>query len=76
MAVSEGTRKPVRLPFDFGDVVYHRSRVEPIRGIVTGFIVRDQRILVLVVWGHDLGEGQHQLFELTSEFEPTFTSES
>jgi hypothetical protein len=73
--VSDGVRKPIRLPFDFGDVVYYRHRPEKIAGIVTGFIVRDGKVMVLVVWVNDLQEGQHNLYELTTEFEPSYQTE-
>ena len=39
--------------------------------MVTGYTVRDRGVLPLVMWSDDLCEGQHNFFELTTEFEPT-----
>jgi hypothetical protein len=68
-------RKPVRLPYDFGDVVYHRAKADRVKGLVTGFCIRDNRILIYVTWGDTRGEEVHNQFELTSEFEQTFNTE-
>ena len=74
--MSDGTRKPVRLPFDFGDIVYHKIKTERLPGMVTGFILRDNVTMILVTWSDNLcGESTHRLFELTTEFEPSYTTE-
>lgn len=74
--MSDGTRKPVRLPFDFGDVVYHRLKAEKIPGMVTGFSVRRDTVFVIVTWANDLDEQVHNLYELTQEFTPDFSQET
>jgi hypothetical protein len=68
-------RTPLRLPFSFGDRVYHRARAEKVVGIVTGFNVRQNETAILVTWGDDLREAIHFFYELTSEFSP-FEQES
>ena len=75
MSVNVG--RPVRLPFDFGDIVYHRVHADRKPGMVTGFIVRDATILVLVTWADNVqGEATHRPYELTTEFEPNFSQEN
>jgi hypothetical protein len=61
--------RTVRLPFAFGEIVYHRARTEKIPGMITGFQVRERGILNLVMWSDSLCEAGHSFFELTSEFE-------
>lgn len=73
--MSEGNRKPLRLPFDFGDVVYLRHKPEKVAGMVTGFIVRENRVIVLVTWVDSRHEEDHNVFELVEEFEPSYNTE-
>jgi hypothetical protein len=68
-------RSPLRLPFAFGDRVYHRARQDRVAGLVTGFIVRPNETTITVTWGDSLNECVHFFFELTTEFSP-FTEES
>lgn len=62
----------VRVPYKIGTTVYHKIRQEEVPGLVTGFLVRERALYVLVVWGDDLREGTHSAFELTTEYEPSF----
>lgn len=55
------------LDFAIGDVVYHRCRDDPVRGIVTGYHVRPDSILYDVTWGNTGQETEHYGIELTSE---------
>jgi hypothetical protein len=64
------TRRTVRLPFEFGERVYHRARTDKVPGIVTGYNVGPSEIAIRVTWGDDLREFQHYFFELTTEHEP------
>jgi hypothetical protein len=68
-------RTPLRLPFACGDVVYHRAKTDKVGGIVTGFVIRQDGVQILVTWGDDLREGSHAFYELTMEFSP-FAAES
>lgn len=69
------TRRSVRLPFAFGETVYHRSRADRVAGIVTGFVIYPNDLQVYVRWGDDLAVGTHFFFELATEFSP-FSPES
>jgi hypothetical protein len=72
---TEKPRRSVRLPFAFGDRVYHRARNDDkIVGIVTGFVIHPNDLQIYVRWGDDLEIGTHFFFELTTEFSP-FTQE-
>lgn len=71
-----GSRRLVRLPFAFGETVYHRIRTERIPGIVTGFHVRPNNVLIAITWGDSLVESSHYFHELSTEYEPVFSSES
>jgi hypothetical protein len=62
--------RTVRLPFAFGEIVYHRARTEKIPGMVTGFQIRERGTVNLVMWSDNLCEAAHSFFELTTEFEP------
>lgn len=74
--MSDGLRKPmVRLPFNYGELVYHRAKSERVAGMVTGFVVTENRVQVIVTWSDDLRGGTFEHFELTSEFEPNFSQE-
>ena len=68
------TRCPrtVKLPFDFGDIVYHRVRTERVPGIVVGFVVVPSTVKILVRWGSDCSQDEVNFFELTTEFTPSF----
>jgi hypothetical protein len=61
--------RTVKLPFAFGDIVYHRSRADKVPGMVTGYTVRERGVLPLIMWSDNLCEGQHNFYELTTEFE-------
>jgi hypothetical protein len=76
VAVSDGRRDAPRFPFEFGEIVYHRARTEKIGGVVTGFIALKSMVKILVVWGDDLNQVEHQFFELTTEFTPDFSTSS
>jgi hypothetical protein len=64
--------RTVRLPFDFGDVVYHRVRKERVGGFVIGFIIVPGVTKVLVKWDGDLNQDEHFFCELTTEFTSSF----
>jgi hypothetical protein len=68
-------RRTVRVPFEFGERVYHRAKSEKAAGLVTGFQVRQAGLMILVTWGDDLREGIHYFYELSTDFEP-FKEES
>jgi hypothetical protein len=73
--MSDSPKKTVRLPFEFGERVYHRLRGEDVPGMVTGFHIRVNNILIAVTWP-DLQETSHYFYELTTEFQPDFSSET
>lgn len=64
--------RTVRLPFDFGDIVYHRVRKECVPGFVLGFIVVPGAVKILVRWDGDLQQDECFFNELTTEFTPSF----
>lgn len=37
--------------------------------MVTGYQIRERGVLPLIMWSDNLCEGQHNFFELTTEFE-------
>ena len=62
-------------PFDFGDIVYFKCRTQKIPGMVIGFVyVSGSPGKVLVKWGDDAQQMEHFLIELTTEYEPDFSS--
>jgi hypothetical protein len=65
--------RTVRLPFDFGQTVYHRSKPDKLAGMVTGYTICPGATMVSVTWGDDLRQFSHYFFELTTEFEPEIT---
>ena len=73
--MNDSPEKTVRLPFAYGDRVFHRVRKECVPGMVTGFHVRPQAVLVAVTWSDTLQEFTHYFYELTTEFQPDFSSE-
>jgi hypothetical protein len=70
--MSERCPRTVKLPFDFGDIVYHRARGERVAGMVVGFVVLPAAMRILVRWGDDLTIDEHSFFELSSDFTPSF----
>ncbi len=63
----------VRLPWDFGTVVYLRVQNEPRKGMVTGYVVHGGGgFSVLVSWG-DGSETRHYALELTTEYLPDYS---
>jgi len=75
--IPRSPRPTVRLPFDFGDQVYHRAKTEKVPGSVVGYkIYPGNLIQVCVRWGNDLCVCEHWLFELSSEYIPDFSQES
>jgi hypothetical protein len=71
MPETQTFKRVVRLPYDFGDTVYHTVRKDKIPGLVTGFSCRPGATTINVTWGDGLREMSHFFFELTTEFEPT-----
>lgn len=67
---TDSPRRTVHLPFDFGQVVYHRARSERVAGLVIGFVVVQNDLRILVRWGDDLCQVEHSFFELSTEYEP------
>lgn len=65
----------VRIPFSYGDIVYHRAKSERIAGMVTGYSLFPGGMHVLVTWENDLTEKRHYLCELAAEFEPSYATE-
>jgi hypothetical protein len=64
--------RTVKLPFDFGDIVYHRAAREKLPGMVVGFVITPLGVKILVRWGHDLSQDELNFFELSTEFTPSF----
>jgi hypothetical protein len=64
--------RTVKLPFAFGDIVYHKARSERVTGYVIGFIVIPGQTKIIVKWGDDLQQDEHFFGELTSEFTPSY----
>jgi len=62
----------IRLPYRYGQTVYHVNDRERSPGIVTGYKLRPGQLLVWVVWGHN-EECCHYTFELKTEFDPDFS---
>ena len=65
--------RTVRLPYDFGDIVYHQTSTGKVRGMVIGFLVVPGATKMLIRWGDDLGQTENFFFELSSEHEPELT---
>lgn len=65
----------VRLPFEFGDIVYHRARAYQVAGIVDGFQALPGAVKTRVLWGNDMQHQMHYFFELSSDYEPPFKPE-
>lgn len=63
-----------RLPFRYGQIVYHVTAREKKKGVVVGYQLRPGSLVVLVTWDGP-ADGYHFPFELTTEFEPDLTSE-
>jgi len=62
----------VRLPYNYGDILYHRARRERIPGMVVGFVVVPAIVKILVRWSNDMSQDEINQFELTEEFTPSF----
>jgi len=67
------TSRAVRLPYDFGDIVFHRAKPDRVPGMVVGFVVVPGATKILVKWSDDLGQGEHFFLELSTEFDPPIT---
>jgi hypothetical protein len=63
--------RTIRLPFGFGDTVYHRVRREKVPGMVTAYIIEGGQTQIRVRWDN-MDETVHQFFELATEFTPSF----
>jgi hypothetical protein len=68
----ERYHRTVRLPFDFGQIVFHRIRAERVPGYVIGFIIVPGQTKILVRWGDNLDQDECFFGELTTEFMPSF----
>ena len=68
-------KKTIRLPFAFGEMVYHRAASERVKLIVTGFVISEHRTTVVVTCGDDMRGATFEVYELTTEFEPSFSTE-
>ncbi len=64
--------RTVKLPFECGDTVYYRGRTERVPGTVIGFVVIGRSIRTLVRWTNDMDQIEHEFFELTTEYIPSF----
>lgn len=62
----------IELPYDYGDVVYHKTKSERVKGMVVGYTLRPSNFMVIVIWEENLEEIAHYPVELTREFEPTY----
>jgi len=56
----------VKLPFDFGEIVYHKVRPD-LSGMVDGFQALPGAVKARVRWGNDLFHQLHYAFELTTD---------
>jgi hypothetical protein len=65
----------IRLPCAYGARVWHQARRENIAGMVTGYHIRPNSVLIAVTWGDNLAESSHYFHELTTEFQSDFTPE-
>jgi hypothetical protein len=65
----------LRLPYDYGQVVYHKLRAEKIAGYVTGYQAYQGGFLVCVTWEDSLTESPHYAYELSLEHIPDFVRE-
>ena len=68
--------RPKNLPFDFGTVVYHRVRMDKVKGLVTQYVFGRQAYKVGVTWGDNLELCYHDAFELTEEHVPDYCDEA
>ena len=74
--MDEPRRGPtIRLPFEYGTRVWHRVRRENVPGIVTGYHLRQNYMLVSVTWADNLDESSFCPYELATEFTPDYTAE-
>jgi hypothetical protein len=62
------------LEFALYQTVYLRVRDEPVRGMVTGYIVDDNSVLYRVAWPS--AETTHYARELTATFEPEYSRDA
>lgn len=60
----------IELPFRYGEVVYHKLRIEREPGMVSGFQLRHSRTLVIVQWADPFEEKYHDAWELQREHSP------
>jgi hypothetical protein len=44
----------IDLPFEIGCTVYHKIRIEKVKGMVKAFHIEDKSISVKVIWGDEL----------------------
>lgn len=75
MPETDSPKKTIRVPFEYGEIVYHRAAAEREPGIVTGYSCRPGGVMLLVTWP-DRYEKMHYFCELTTEYLPDFASES
>jgi hypothetical protein len=61
----------IRLPYEFGTIVYHVARAERLAGVVIGFVVTSNGTKILVRWGSErLDQDECWFHELSTEFTP------
>jgi hypothetical protein len=72
--MSDSPKKTVRLPFGFGEIVYMRSAKEKVPGLVTSFRIFDGLVMTCVSWTDTRIEQNHCFYELTTEYQPDFSS--
>lgn len=64
----------IRMPYAFGDTVYHKAAKEKKSGLVIGFVVVPGMVKPLVKWSESIQE-EHHLVELTTEYVPDFSQQ-
>jgi len=58
----------ITLPYDFGETVYLKIKPEKVKGLVTGYHICHNCIMVTVTWADTYQEMSHYIFELTKEY--------
>jgi len=71
MIAIETPSRVIPLPYDVGDVVYHRLADERHRGLITGIQIQPDGASYWVTWG-DRHETRHYACELSTEFVPDY----
>ena len=66
----------ITLPYDYGEIVYLKIRPEKVKGMVTGYHLNYNAVMIAVTWADTCQEIRHYEFELSKEFIPDYESDN